>query len=743
MISVGGVLGLGLGLGLVLASSPAFAIPYETFVDIDDEADLQDLLISADITQDTFDELLDLLDRGVDLNTADRAALYALPNLTYDDVDRIIAFRELQNGVIRDPADLVAAEVITQDKLYGISAFLLVGEGKKGFVPKGWVQGMTRASISDKLLPPVALRGRFTAQKGLVGGFGATFSRLQIGDPIYDPNRNALLAEPRAYRVRLPKAYLKYEDDAMTLIGGTFRAGFGQRLVFDNSQQYTPNGLYVDDQLFYSQDLASECRESAGDLPTSPCEGAAGSRYITPDWNFRQGLLGAGGGAKRIELEAGWLQAFGWASVSSRSIYQYELVDRGACADPHDDADVACTAPTVYRQPNGDPLAPTSRYAFTTLPNVFSERLTGANVAYFADRRNSVGLTGYIANMKNLVDGIELDTQEWSRIPTGLTYGAGGANFTFGRGWLDLAGEVAFSGDAMPRSTERAAEGGGGPAAILRATATRKKEELELVFRYYSPNYVNPYARPIAQSDEFEGQRARDEIGGRVRYVRTGKNFNIRALLDLWVPPSTLRDDAPSNHATPKLDTYVRADVRTTDELKLGLWLRYQDKDLREGGHDQCFAIASDTTEDGETIPCSGRQFTTIARATYNYDRTLQFTGQVQHQLLDDNILDENAYRQDFALWLVGLYRPTNRMRFRARLRYFDEAIRDERPGEDPDSYLERSISTVLDTALVVRQKDVVRVRFDFKKFLDNRSSTQDREPNPELTLWLTYQAHL
>ena len=74
---------------------------------------------------------------------------------------------------------------------------------------------------------------------------------------------------------------------------------------------------------------------------------------------------------------------------------------------------------------------------------MFSEKLGGANVTYFADRRNSVGATVYGANEKNLVDGIDLDFQEWSRYPTGRTFGAAGANFSFGRKWLDMFGEAA------------------------------------------------------------------------------------------------------------------------------------------------------------------------------------------------------------------------------------------------------------------------------------------------------------
>ena len=64
---------------VVLLARTAHAIPYESFIDVDDEGDLQDLLASGEITQDTFDELIDLLDNGVDLNGV--AVLSADPSM--------------------------------------------------------------------------------------------------------------------------------------------------------------------------------------------------------------------------------------------------------------------------------------------------------------------------------------------------------------------------------------------------------------------------------------------------------------------------------------------------------------------------------------------------------------------------------------------------------------------------------------------------------------------------------------
>ena len=744
----------------VALARPAAATPYETFVDVADQADLEDLFAAGDITQDTFEELLELLSAGVDLNTADRSQLYTLPNLTYEDVDAIIKYRDEHQGVIDNPAALVAAGVLSEDKLLAISAFIVVTQQGDRYNLKGWIRAMTRYSggidtdgkfIHDDILPPFALRGRFTMLKHVQMGFATTFTRLDPGAPKYDPARDALLADEAGYKLELPKLFVKYEDDEAAAIIGTYRIGFAQRLVFDNSSRYTPNGLYYDDDLTFSSDLSRRCRQSTGELADSPCQDD--NQYVTPDWRWRDGLFGVAAGFKKLGVgEAGWLQGYVWSSVQNRKVYQYELVKLGTdpnnplvCTDPSDDDKAACAAPDVFVTPEGNPLQPAAEHSFSTLPDVFQERLAGVNVAYFADRRNSVGLTAYGASITNLVDGINLDTQEWSRIPTGGRYGAAGANFSFGRDWLDIFGEAAISFDKIPDSFGPQ-EGGGGPAAILRVTATKKKQELEASIRYLGIDFVNPYARPIAQPDTLDGQRARDELGFRVRYYRTEKLFSIRALVDIWEPPSQ-RDATQLGRSQPKLDAYLRGDVQSTQELRFGLWFRFQDKDLkpREAppGEPQrdCFEVSTEEDENGEPIPCGGRQLTAIGRVRYAPNKKLSYTAMLEYQMLDDPTVSETGFRKDWSGWFIGLWHPQPGVRVRGRVRYLEEAIgADNTSGTDIG---ETSISALVDAALRVRKRDQIRVRTDFKYFLDNRASSLEREPMPELQLWLTYEAKL
>ncbi|HWO17694.1 MAG TPA: hypothetical protein VNO30_02925 [Kofleriaceae bacterium] len=723
---------------LAAVAGRAAATPYEAFIEVEDQADLEDLLAAGDLTQDTYTELLALLEVGVDLSRADRAQLYSLPNLTYDDVDRILAYRDQHGGRIRDPAALVAAGALTQAQLRALRPFL-VGRDPDEHGVTGWVRGAARLAIRDQLLPPLLLRGRLATSDDVTFGFAGVFTRLAISPPIFEPNRGALIADRPTYGAALPKLYLRYEDADTAAIAGSFRAGFGQRLVFDNTQHGAPNGLYSDDELVYAPDLEPACREAAGELAASPCDGAAGGRHVTPDFRYREALFGAAGGWKRRPLGAGWIQAYAWASSARRSVHQDELVDRGRCPDPHADGDPACDPPPVFVRPDGPILTPTSRFASQVLPDMFAEWLAGVHLTYFADRRNAIGLTAYGALLAGQVDNLELDTQEHSRLPTGRRYGAAGASFAFGAGALDLAGEAALSVDRLPDGTGPQ-EGGGGPAAIVRATVTGAAQELEATLRYYSIDHANPYARPISQPDELEGQRARDEVGARLRYARTGARLTLRALADVWAPLSSLGTDSPLGRAQPKLDSYLRADARAAGALRLGLWLRYQDGDLRASGPAPCFAAPA-ADAGGAPIACSGRQLTTIARAHAAVSRALAVTALGEHHFVDDGLDPMSPFagklRQDVAGWLIALWRPDPGLRVRGRVRYLHQAV-----NSDRDDYLERSLAALLDVSLGIGG-DVLRARADVKLWRDRRAATLERTPNPELQLWLSYEARL
>lgn len=701
---------------LCALAAPAAGNPYETFVSIDSEEDLYDLQATGQIDDDALANLIELYQRGVDLNKASREELYELPNLTYAEVDAILEYRQL-TGWITDPIDLVVSGVLSQEKLEAIAAFLVVSDPRRSLVASdGWIRSQTRWTPEDEGAPPLSLQARVSTFQNLTVGVAGVLSRNRLDEPVYDPSRGALAAEEAGTSVHVPKVYAKWETDQWGVIAGTYRVGFGQRLTFDNTSLYTPNGFYLDDELYRDTSLTRECKESEGEIAPT-CDT---NIYVTPDYSWREGLLGVALGAKKIPLGKGRVQAFGFASYAPRSIYQYEIYSPDTCDDPTDDDNEACSAPDVYRRLE-DPLEPTDRFSFYTLPNMYAETTAGGNVAFALSRRSHIGVTGYGSDVNWLVEGMELDFQEWSRYPFGGPFGAVGIDGAYGVDKYDFFAEITRSFDSMD-------EQGGGLGAILRQVTTFEKyNELEASVRYYDEDFKNPYARPIAAPDELEGVRARDEAGMRLRYTaRLKKRFTLRASTDVWQAPS---------EGTQNLLVYARGDVDFTDQYAGGLWALYQNKDTSENGlgMDRCYEVSVEEDESGEPIPCTGEKYQVIGRFRYTPIRRYSFTAQYQHEFLTDGHYD-NKYRQDVSAYLIGTARPTDDLRLRGRVRYLVEDISD-------DMYLEESVWGYADVSYRVRARDRVRLRWDVYVYLDDRDSTAERIPSPEHWLWLEYES--
>ncbi len=717
----------------------AQAAPYGTFIDVDDEEDLQDLNSAGDITGETYETLVELMRRGLDLNTASRDDLYTLPNLSYEDVDAILAFRK-EAGAISDPAALVIADVLDRTTMASIAAFLVVNEaGRKLSTTSGRIRFRTAWSQKDRLVPPMAIDAQVETARHLSLGFAAVLGRLQPQDVRWDPQRQALSADAPRPQPHLPKIYAMWDTEKWGVIAGTYRIGFGQRLTFDNTRNYTPNG-FTRDQYIYPRrvDLTGSCRESSGELTDSPCAGELGDTYITPDFRWQQTLRGVAIGVKHITAGPGWIQAYSWGSYAHKSIYQYRLYNAERCDDPANDDDPACASLDVYKRQD-DLLAPTSELSFATLPRMYREAIGGANASYFFNRRSHVGITGYGADIKWLVEGADLDFQEWDRTPYGGPFGALGLNGSWGHRWSDLGLEVTRSFDSMDKVTPNS--GGGGFAAIGRHTATwgnTNSHQIETIVRFYGTDYSNPYARPLSSPDTFDGSRARDEAGGRLLYqARINKRYNLRTYINLWTSPS---------RGTPQLIYYLRADAQLAKWVVPGIWMQYQDKDLRASGRGGCFggdptysALVSgdDDTFDlplpgtltTEPPRCGGSQLRFNLLAKFIPHKRLTITPRYQHRLIDDSRYPD-GFRQDAQAWLTFNARPIDPLRLRLRMRYLFQGI-------DDNTYLEQSLWSYLSVGYLVKRALLLQIRYDVYAWLDARDSTQSRLPSPENRLFL------
>jgi len=750
-------LGLGIAALALHWSRPAAAIEYEIFVDVDDEEEINDLQLTDQIGDDTYETLIELLRKGTDLDKASRDDLYALPNLTYEDVDRILAYRA-EAGRIADPADLVVAGVLTQRKLAAIAAFLVVPDAKLG---RGGVHGQIRYRMTyvaqDPRVPPMALQARVTALGNLTAGLAALLDPQRLGPVRWDPNRAALVAEPEGVRPRLPKAFAQWDTARFGIIAGNYRIGFGQRLTFDDSRRYTPNGFYLDDAVVSRYKTVQSCNESSGELLDSPCEGslfAPEDPRVAPGYRISPGLRGVAAGAKHLPLPVGWMQVYGFWSMQNQDLYQYRVYDHGGCQDPHSDAP-ECSSPTLFKENGSDALAPTTEYVHRTLPNVVDIITQGANVSWFRDERSHVGMTGYGSIPRWRVEGADLDFQPSERFPGGGAFGAVGADFSWGRRWSDLSGEVSRSFDSEPGSS------GGGIAAIVRHTTSWKHQELEITGRYYGTGYANPYSRPISERDRYEGTQARDEAGVRVRYIaEIGKRVDTRNFADFWVHPSSL---------TPNLRLQSRTDVTVTKWWRPGLWLEYQNNDMARPRFSDCI---DETVMPGpvlgipdDAITCGGQRIQITARSRLQPIKRLYFLLSYRHELqnslfqdtdysltgdfddsLDFELFDpqdegdldrfqaNNRMRQDINAFVLVVAQPTDDLRIRGRVRWFSEDIAD-------NARLENSVWGYLEIRYKIRRWAVPTVRYDIITFLDRRESTLVRRPNPEHWIRLQFES--
>src|SRR5690606_23095024 len=206
------------------------------------------------------------------------------------------------------------------------------------------------------------------------------------------------------------------------------------------------------------------------------------------------------------------------------------------------------------------------------------------------------------------------------------------------------------------------------------------------------------FAGSIAQADEYHGNRARDEAGGRIRYGgRIADRLDLRALADFWVQ---------TTERSPKTLMYVRSDVDVNKWFRPGLWLQYRNVDLRPGDHDivACAETNQDQeirrNESGEPVYRSGclaevGQIT--ARLGFRpLKNKLSITAQYQHEIIDDVSIDDRL-RQDAAAMLIVRANPISSFRITARLRYLFEDIAD-------NTRYEQSAWAYLDLSYVIRK---------------------------------------
>lgn len=327
---------------------------------------------------------------------------------------------------------------------------------------------------------------------------------------------------------------------------------------------------------------------------------------------------------------------------------------------------------------------------FATLPATYAEGLAGANASYFWNGRAHLGITGYGSTSRWLIQGVELGFQETARKPFKPAFGAVGADAACGFGSHDLFTEVTRSFDAQ-------VGGGGGYGTVVRSVTTLPTTELDVSARYYGPSYVNPYARPISAPDELDGLRVRDETGLRIRATsRLSQRLALRMLADAWRRVSLRGFNAL---------LFARTDLQVASSWAWSFWAEYRNN--------------------------VGQRLLLATQVVYEPIRRLTVSGQFLHRWVGSEP-GPSIVQRDISAVVTVAAQPIDILRVRLRTRYDFEDVRNNHRGP-------QVLWTYLDTAFTVRQRDLVRLRYDLRVFLDRRESTRARAPNPEHWLWIEY----
>lgn len=676
-------------LWAVLAAPPARAASYEPEPDAEGELDLEAQEEDGRLLEEELAALLEREAARVDLEAATREELYGLPGLTYARVDALLRERE---------AGGTAEGALSPEELRRLAPYLRHhGEAS------GALRWVAAYGVGDGLPPPVVLRARVEGVEGFRGGVTASLTRRRLGEVRAATRAGALMAEAPGTALVLPKLYVQWTGARASVLVGTYRLGFGQRLTLDTTSQPTPDGFLADDSVQAKTGVERRCQFA---------EGCAEEGDVTPDFRWTEGFRGAVG-TVRVPLEDGAsLSLTGFGSYQSRALSQYELLGVSACGQGK-----TCRAPEVWLAQEG--RASGVRFMSRTLPGVVRELAGGGHAALAFSPRAHVGLTGWMARPAWAVEGMALDFQPSSRYPAGGAFGAFGLDAAWGAGPVDLFAEVAHSVDSTPG-------GGGGLGAVQRTVLGDETQELELTLRYYGRDFANPYSGAVSGPDEYEGLRVRNELGARLRYVyRDREAWRLRGDVDVWTLPS---DGAvPGSAGTTNLRASARVDYVGWAAFQPSLWVEHRNKDLARNGRGQCF-------EGSATEPCAGEQYRVAARVRVAVDDALAVAVQYQHTLVDSQRLPDR-FQQDGRAVLDVLYRPGPSLRLRGRVSWSDEDLSDaSRPAQ--------ALRTTLDVSWAARDGLTARARYELGLDLTDAASARTPPDPPRHQFRLELESH-
>lgn len=354
-----------------------------------DEDDVEELAAEGVIDDATRDALVAMLYDGVDLNRASRDDLYRLPELSYADVDAILARRA--ERPFQRPGELV--DLLGRATFRAVRPFVTVTSGS---APrwKGRLSARGLDALEDGAPPIGILKAEIEAARLWSVGLVLGEEQVPVGVTWGQPVR----IDDERPRVALEHAVAQVDQGRLSLIAGDYMVGYGQRLTLDTTDRTRPDGLYED-------------------------------LRITPD---REGCdsLSVPRSFRGLAVRRAWPLTLGTRMVTDLFVSSKAYDVYFADVTPHDW--------TSY-----------SDLAYPTFPRAYREDLAGAHVEVQREARARLGLTAWAGRTVRAYDfdftGVPL--------PNRTAYGALGLDGSWVRGPDTLGAEAALtdSGGAAGR----------------------------------------------------------------------------------------------------------------------------------------------------------------------------------------------------------------------------------------------------------------------------------------------------
>ncbi|MEK7704381.1 MAG: helix-hairpin-helix domain-containing protein, partial [Myxococcota bacterium] len=455
-------------------------------------AALDDLENVGVITATQATHLRRALEEPMDLNRASAAELATMPQLSQEQAQALVAYRDAR-GPYRDLDHAQSVRGVDESTLMALAPYVVVRP-----VSEHWVVlrlGMLARRGGGRLPQQIDwLSETPTPAQGFVqlrvgdddrvrAGVLVTYEELTRAH--WDLARGQLVTHGPSRHVRVRHWYVERRSGSASWVAGSFDLGFGEGLTIGTGARSTPAWLSpVDD---------AETQPERARVRPRPC------------------FSGVAGHWQQERATAQGLEATAFVGAPLRDLFQEDLrygVDAAwgeracveGCPEGYACDDGVCRSSALYDARDAE-----RRYVDQTYEGAFREYLAGLQLGWRQGDRAWLGVVGFGAhNDLQLAREVGGGFARSASMPQAATFGAASV---YG-GWRAGRGEVRVEAGMS-------ASGGGGFVARSR-WQIGGDWQLQTDLRAYGAELENPHGHPPSAPGETQGLSNRNEMGTRV-----------------------------------------------------------------------------------------------------------------------------------------------------------------------------------------------------------------------------------